>query len=139
MSHRFHPSILREYDVRGIVGETLSTADAKALGRAFASTVVRDGGRTVAVGYDGRDSSPALEAALIAGLRASGAEVRRVGLGPTPMLYFAVKHRKYDAGIMVTGSHNPPTHNGFKMMRAQGGVYGAAIKALGAAAEAGDF
>ncbi|MBB4285737.1 phosphoglucomutase/phosphomannomutase PgmG [Roseospira goensis] len=129
--HALHPTILREYDIRGIVGETLSAADARALGRAFGRWVAPGGGATVCVGRDGRLSSPALDDALVLGLVEAGARVRRVGLGPTPMLYFAVRHLAADAGIMVTGSHNPPDHNGFKMTRAERPVYGADIAALG--------
>ena len=116
MAHQFDPSILREYDIRGVVGETLFTADAEAIGRVFGTLVARGGGKTVCVGFDGRLSSPDLEAALVRGLIATGAEVTRIGRGPTPMLYYAAHTRKADGGIMVTGSHNPPTHNGFKMV-----------------------
>jgi phosphomannomutase len=134
--HRFDPSILREYDIRGVVGDTLGREDARALGRAFASVVRRSGGSVVAVGYDGRLSSPELEAALVDGLAASGVDVVRVGRGPTPMLYFANHHLATDAAIMVTGSHNPPEYNGFKMVLQQGSVYGDAIQELSRIAEA---
>ena len=113
MSHRFHPTTLREYDIRGIVGETLGEADAHAIGRSFATLVRGGGGTRVAVGYDGRESSPALEAALIRGLTESGVDVTRIGLGPTPMLYFAEAELEVDGGIMITGSHNPAHYNGF--------------------------
>ena len=89
MPHRFDPTILREYDIRGIVGKTLFPADARALGRVFAQTLAEAGGRRVAVGYDGRLTSPELEAALVEGLAESGADVVRIGRGPTPMLYYA--------------------------------------------------
>ena len=89
-THRFDPTTLREYDIRGTVGRTLFEDDAFAIGRCFGSIVARNGGRTVAVGYDGRLSSPALEAALAKGLSASGIEAIRIGRGPTPMLYYAV-------------------------------------------------
>ena len=89
MSHQFDPTVLREYDIRGIIGETLGADDARAIGRGFATLLRQAGGRTVAVGYDGRVSSPMLEHALIEGLTASGCDVRRVGMGPTPMLYYA--------------------------------------------------
>ncbi len=137
--HGFHPSILREYDIRGIVGETLGVEDARALGRAFGSEVVRGGGRLVCVGYDGRLSSPELEAALVEGLAACGLEVRRVGRGPTPMLYYATKVMEADGGVQVTGSHNPPNHNGFKMMLGGRSFFGEDIKRLGGIAAAGDF
>ncbi len=137
--HAFHPSILREYDIRGIVGETLHPQDATAIGRCLASLVRRAGGRRIAVGYDGRLSSPALEAALVAGLAEAGAEVLRVGRGPTPMLYYAATTEGTDAAVMVTGSHNPPSHNGFKMMLGGKPFFGRQIAALGAQAVAGDW
>ena len=89
MPHHFDPTILREYDIRGIVGQTLSAADAHAIGRAYAVTLGKAGGRRVAVGYDGRLTSPKLESALVDGLRVEGADVVRIGRGPTPMLYYA--------------------------------------------------
>jgi phosphomannomutase len=132
--HSFHPTLLREYDIRGIVGKTLTRADARAVGQGFATLVARAGGRQVAVGYDGRLSSPELEAAVVEGLTAAGLQVTRIGLGPTPMLYFAVKHLHLDGGIMITGSHNPPDYNGFKMVLASGPVYGDQIQDIGAIA-----
>jgi phosphomannomutase len=129
--HVFNPTILREYDVRGVVGETLSEKDARALGRAFASIVSEKGGRSVAVGRDGRLSSPHLEAALVEGLTAGGIDVQRIGLGPTPMLYFAVSTLDVDGGIMVTGSHNPANYNGFKLMLGKKSFFGEDIQRLG--------
>ena len=137
--HRFHPTILREYDIRGVVGETLSAADADALGKAFGTLAARGRGRRVCVGYDGRLSSPGLEAAVCAGLAATGMTVLRVGLGPTPMLYFAVHTLEADGGVMVTGSHNPPGYNGFKLMLGPRTLYGRDILELGEIAELGDF
>ena len=103
-SHAFHPSILREYDIRGVVDKTISVADAYAVGRSFGTVVRRTDGRTVCVGYDGRLTSPALEAAVVAGLRDCGLEVWRTGIGPTPMLYFATVTLEAAGGIMITGS-----------------------------------
>ena len=137
-SHRFNPTTLREYDIRGTVGGTLSEADAFAIGRCFGSLVVRGGGRTVAVGYDGRLSSPSLEAALANGLSASGIEAIRIGRGPTPMLYYANAKLATDGAVMVTGSHNPPDYNGFKMVLGGKPFYGEQIRALGGQAAAGD-
>jgi len=136
--HRFDPTILREYDIRGLVGQTLSAKDARAIGQAFGTLVKRQGGARVAVGYDGRLSSPELEAALVDGLVDAGVTALRVGLGPTPMLYFAVYHLEADGGIMVTGSHNPPDFNGFKMMMGRKPFYGTAIQDLGRQVAAGD-
>ena len=137
-THKFDPTLLREYDIRGIVGRTLHAADAFAIGRVFGSIVVRSGGHTVAVGYDGRLSSPELEAALVAGLIASGAEAIRVGRGPTPMLYFASVVHNTDGAVMVTGSHNPPDYNGFKIMFHSKPFFGERIAEIGALAAAGD-
>src|SRR5215469_10701821 len=131
MPHRLDPTILREYDIRGIVGKTLSTADAHAVGRAYAILLREAGGNRVAVGYDGRLTSPELEAALVDGLAIEGAAVLRIGRGPTPMLYFAAATLAVDGGIMVTGSHNPPDHNGFKFVFQGKPFYGAAIQRLG--------
>jgi phosphomannomutase len=134
MSHRLDPTILREYDIRGIVGKNLSAEDARAIGRAYAATVAAAGGAetaSVAVGYDGRLTSPELEMALTDGLAAGGVDVVRVGRGPTPMLYYAAATLGVDAGVMVTGSHNPPDYNGFKFVLAGRPFYGAAIQKLG--------
>ncbi|MBN8896763.1 MAG: phosphomannomutase/phosphoglucomutase, partial [Rhodospirillales bacterium] len=137
-SHRFDPTSLREYDIRGIVGQTLTAEDAFAIGRTFGSIVARADGKTVAVGYDGRLSSPELEAALVRGLMASGMEVLRIGRGPTPMLYYTATTQETDGAVMVTGSHNPPNYNGFKMMIGRKPFFGAQIKELGRLAAAGD-
>jgi phosphomannomutase len=137
-AHRFDPTTLREYDIRGTVGRTLSEADAFAIGRCFGSLVARAGGRTVAVGYDGRLSSPSLERALAKGLSASGIEAVRIGRGPTPMLYYANAKLATDGAVMVTGSHNPPDYNGFKMVLGGKPFYGEQIRALGGQAAAGD-
>ncbi|MDR7155917.1 phosphomannomutase [Sphingobium xenophagum] len=139
MSHRFDPTLLRDYDLRGTVGRTLNAADAWALGRSFGTIIARAGGSRVAVGYDGRLSSPMLEAALIDGLTASGIDVLRIGLGPTPMLYFAEMTCKVDGGIQITGSHNPGDQNGFKLVQRHAPFFGADIARLGQMAAAGDW
>ncbi len=136
-SHNFDPTTLREYDIRGIVGKTLHEDDAHAIGRVFGSIVAESGGTTVAVGYDGRLSSPAMEKALVAGLMASGMHVIRIGCGPTPMLYFAATTLGTGGAIMVTGSHNPPDYNGFKMMLGKKPYFGDGIQTIGARASAG--
>ncbi len=136
--HEFEKTTLREYDIRGIVGKTLSGEDAFAIGRVFGSIVARAGGSKVAVGRDGRLSSPELEARLVAGLVASGMEAIRVGTCPTPMLYFAAYHFETDGAVMVTGSHNPPDYNGFKSMLGRKPFFGKDIQELGRLAAAGD-
>jgi phosphomannomutase len=143
-AHRFDATVLREYDVRGVVGQTITTADAYALGRAFGSLAKRRGARALAVGYDGRHSSPLLAAALGAGLAACGLKVRTIGRGPTPMLYFAaytmdIDGRPADGGVMITGSHNPPDHNGFKLVLHKASVFGPDIQELGRLAAAADY
>lgn len=139
MSHHFNASALREYDIRGIVGKTLGEADARAIGRSFGTIVRRAGGSKVVVGRDGRLSSPMLEAALVEGLTASGIDVVRIGLGPTPMLYYSEMTQQVDGGIEITGSHNPADYNGFKMVYKHRPFFGDDIKRLGAMAAAGDW
>ena len=139
MAHKFDPSILREYDIRGIVGGTVHAADARAIGRTLGTLVRRKGGKRIALGYDGRLSSPELAAACIEGLTAAGIDVIDIGLAATPMLYFAVYHLEADGGIQITGSHNPPDYNGFKMMMGKKSFFGADIQKLGEMAGKGDW
>ncbi|MXP26837.1 phosphomannomutase [Altererythrobacter indicus] len=138
MSYQFDRTVLREYDIRGIIGETLGADDARAIGRGFATLLREAGGKKVAVGYDGRVSSPMLEHALIEGLTASGCDVVRVGMGPTPMLYYAeASSEEVDGGIQITGSHNPANYNGFKMVFQGRPFFGADIQKIGELAAAG--
>jgi phosphomannomutase len=139
MTHTFNPTILREYDVRGIVGSTLTEADARALGRSYGALASEEGARRIAVGRDGRTHSPELEAALIDGLTASGIDVVRIGMGPSPMLYFATYTLDVDGGIQVTGSHNPADYNGFKLLLKGRSVFGGEIQALGRRSTAGQW
>ena len=138
-ARKLDPTILREYDIRGVVGKTLETADATAIARAFATIVASRGGTRVCVGRDGRLSSPEFEQAVANGVASCGLEAIRVGLGPTPMLYYAVHELGADGGIMVSGSHNPPEYNGFKMMLGKAPFYGNDIQRLGAVSAAGEF
>ena len=131
MKHQFHPTILRSYDIRGRVGTTLSTDDAFAIGAGFGQQIKSSSKGRVAVGRDGRLSSPELAAALADGLCQSGCHVFDIGVGPTPMLYFADRHLNCDGAIQVTGSHNPPDYNGFKMVRAHQSYFGNDIQHLG--------
>lgn len=139
MAHQFHPTILREYDIRGIVGTTLGEADAYALGRTFGTVALTEGVRRVAVGRDGRTHSGMLEAALIEGLVQAGVDAVQIGLGPSPMLYYATHALDVGAGIQVTGSHNPVDYNGFKMLLGDRSFYGADISRLGQMAAAGEW
>ena len=123
-------SIFRAYDIRGIVGDTLTPAIVRWIGRAIGAEAHHRGARTLATGRDGRHSSPELHAALIAGLRESGRDVIDVGRVPTPLLYFATKHLGTGSGVMVTGSHNPSEYNGLKIMVADETLHDDAIRDL---------
>lgn len=142
--HRFHPNILREYDIRGIVGESLHGEDAYMIGLGFADLLRQSSSKdrkapekNVVVGRDGRLSSPELAQALIEGLIEGGVDVLDIGVGPTPKLYFADIMLKADGAIQVTGSHNPPSHNGFKMVLNHKPFFGDDIAQLGASVAKG--
>jgi phosphomannomutase len=126
---QFSASIFKAYDVRGVVPSTLNEEVAEALGYAFGTVAQKEGEKTVAVGRDGRLSGPALSAALIRGLVASGVDVIDIGKVTTPMLYFATS-TLCKSGIQVTGSHNPKDYNGFKMVMAGRAIYGEEIQQL---------
>jgi phosphomannomutase/phosphoglucomutase len=109
-------SIFRAYDIRGVLGKTLTAGVARQIGRAIGSEAQQRGLKEIVVGRDGRLSGPELAAALIEGLRATGCNVIDIGAVPTPVLYFATYHLNAGSGVMVTGSHNPPDYNGFKIV-----------------------
>ena len=113
-THSFHNTIIREYDIRGIYNETLFDNDAEILGNLFGLEVGKN--KTVNVGYDGRLSSVKLKKKLVKGLIDSGVNVNEIGLVPTPLLYYSCFELVADGGIIVTGSHNPKNHNGFKIV-----------------------
>tara|TARA_B100000287_G_scaffold185504_1_gene175400 strand:+ start:2416 stop:2928 length:513 start_codon:yes stop_codon:yes gene_type:complete len=113
-SHNFHQSIIREYDIRGIYGETLFDIDAEILGNLFGKIIGKN--NTINIGYDGRLSSISLKKKLITGLLECGVKVNEIGLCPTPLLYFSCFELSAKGGIIVTGSHNPKNHNGFKIV-----------------------
>jgi phosphomannomutase len=131
-------SIFKAYDIRGIVPATLNDAVAEALGKAFGTAARQAGETSVAVGRDGRLSGPALSAAVIRGLMATGIDVIDVGMVTTPMLYFAAS-TLCNSGIQVTGSHNPADYNGFKMVLAGRAIYGEEIQGLRRTMEAEDW
>jgi phosphomannomutase len=137
MTHSFNPTILREYDIRGIVGKTLTKEDAWALGRTFGSLALDEGARKIAVGRDGRLHSPELEQALVDGLMECGIDVVRIGVASSPMLYYATEVLDVQGGIQVTGSHNPADYNGFKLLLNGRSVFGAEIQELGRRSAAG--
>ena len=139
-THDIDPSILREYDIRGTVGNTLKDEDCYFIGRAFGTMVVRlQKGKKVAVGFDGRESSPSFAKNVIQGLNDCGLDVENIGLGPTPMAYFAMKSRGLDAAVMITGSHSPLSYNGIKMAYKGGPFFGKMVQEIGRLASAGDF
>jgi len=139
MTHQFNPTILREYDIRGIVGDTLTEADAYALGRTYAAIARDEGAHRLAVGRDGRTHSGMLEAALVRGLTEGGMDAILIGMGPSPMLYFATYYLDVDGGLQVTGSHNPADYNGFKLLLKGRSVFGEEIQAIGRRAAAGEW
>jgi phosphomannomutase/phosphoglucomutase len=121
-------TIFREYDIRGVVGEDFSLADAEIIGRGYAAYLYQQGGRTVVVGCDCRLSSPSIKEALLKGLLEAGIHVIDVGVCPTPLLYFAVRHLKAEGGLMITASHNPPEYNGFKVCVGVDTIFGKEIQ-----------
>ncbi|MGD9638913.1 MAG: phosphoglucomutase/phosphomannomutase PgmG [Alphaproteobacteria bacterium] len=132
--HIFSPDILRASDIRGIFGQDLNPDDAYAIGRAFA-TIAKPENNVIAVGRDGRLSSPELAKSLIEGIVDTGVDVIDIGVCPTPMLYFSCYETDAKSGIMVTGSHNPSEYNGFKFVFNQGAFFGDSIKKIGKIAE----
>ena len=134
-----NPNIFREYDIRGVVERDLPPETVRTLGRAFGSLAASRGARTCALGRDCRLSSPRLAAEFAEGLVVAGLEVLDGGQIPTPLLYFAVRHLRADAGAMITGSHNPPEYNGFKVQIGTDSLYGPGIQELRARIERGEF
>ncbi len=131
--------IFREYDIRGVADTELTDELARQIGRAFATTLGREGKKRISAGYDLRKSSARIFQALLQGLLASGAEVTDLGLSPTPLVYFSVSQMKLDAGISVTGSHNPPPYNGFKLHLSDRPFFGKEIQGLARLIEKKDF
>src|SRR5881296_890725 len=135
-----NPHVFRAYDVRGLVGQDINPGVFRQVGRAYATLIRRDGGRRVAVGQDNRVSSATLKAAFVEGVRAAGVDVVDVGLVTTPILYFATAHWRLDGGANITGSHNPITYNGVKMVhRGAAPLTEEEIQLLRTLAERGDF
>ncbi len=133
------PEIFKAYDIRGIVGKTLTEEGVRLIGRALGSEARARGQTTIAVGRDGRHSGPALAAALSEGIRAAGVNVIDVGMVATPMVYFAAHHLGCGSAVAVTGSHNPPDYNGLKMVLGGTTLSGDDIQALRMRIESGDF
>ena len=135
LKHKFHPTILREYDIRGIINENLTELDAFMLGYFFGMTIKKkihvSKSPNIIVSRDGRISSENLQKNLIKGLLKSGSDIINIGLNPTPVLYFANEHFHADGSIQVTGSHNPKNYNGFKMILLNNSFFGKDIIKLG--------
>jgi phosphomannomutase/phosphoglucomutase len=129
--------IFKAYDIRGIVGKSLTATIVQSIGQALGTLAQERGRDTVVVGRDGRLSGPELSLALATGIRASGANVIDIGMVTTPMSYFAAQHLETQCSVMVTGSHNPPDYNGLKMVIAGDTLAGDEIKALRERIEAG--
>jgi phosphomannomutase/phosphoglucomutase len=111
-----HSSIFRAYDIRGVVGDTLTADSVYAIGRAIGSLAIDAGEKNIAVGRDGRLSGPVLVAALCDGVLSTGCNVIQLGVVPTPVLYYATHELDTRSGVMLTGSHNPPEYNGLKIV-----------------------
>ena len=133
------PEIFKAYDIRGVVGRTLTPEIVESIGRAIASEALARGGRKIAIGYDGRLSGPELSAALAKGMQAAGADVVEIGQAATPMVYFAAHHLQTGSGVAVTGSHNPPEYNGLKIVVCGETLSGEQIQALRTRIEKGDL
>ena len=134
-----NPNIFREYDIRGIVGEQLTTDAVAVLGKAIGTFFARNGAKRIAIGYDARVSSPEFCRLLTEGFNASGCDVVLIGMVPTPVLYYTVFTRDVDGGVMITGSHNPPDHNGFKICLGKSTIFGSQIQEIKAIAFGGEF
>ncbi|MDD8014160.1 MAG: phosphomannomutase/phosphoglucomutase [Acidobacteriota bacterium] len=134
-----NPNIFREYDIRGIVGKDLTGEVVEILGKALGTYFLGLEKRDVAVGRDCRLSSPAFSEALIKGLVSTGCRITNLGVVPTPLLYFSIFYKNKEAGVMITGSHNPPEHNGFKMMAGEDTLYGETIREIHRIIQGGRF
>jgi phosphomannomutase / phosphoglucomutase len=136
---QINPQIYREYDIRGVVDKDLTPAIVKRLGQGFGTYMIQHNRLNLVVGRDGRLSSKSFAEALIEGLRSTGCHVTDIGLCPTPVYYFSMFHLDKDGGMMVTGSHNPPEFNGFKVSVGKSTIFGEEIQGLGRLIEKGKF
>ena len=132
-------SIFKAYDIRGIVGKTLTEDVVRDIGRVLGTMAKEKRVDSICVGRDGRLSGLALSTKLMEGIISAGVNVKNIGMVPTPVLYFATKHFGNGSGVAVTGSHNPPDYNGLKMMLAGLTLFGAEIQGIGARVNAGDW
>src|SRR6202789_168245 len=133
------PGIFREYDIRGIANTELLDPGIQTLGQAIGTYLIRRNSRNVNLARDCRLSSDRLHDALLAGLLSTGCDVTDLGVVPTPLLYYSVFHLKAGGGVMITGSHNPPDYNGFKVMHGQSTIHGEAIQEVLALIQSSDY
>ena len=133
------PNIFREYDIRGIVGPQLTTDTVATLGKAIGTFFSQNGAKRIAIGYDARVSSPLFCDLLTQGFNLADCDVVLIGMVPTPVLYHTVFTRDVDGGVMITGSHNPPDHNGFKICLGKSTLFGSQIQEIRQIAFSGDF
>jgi phosphomannomutase/phosphoglucomutase len=136
---KINPQIYREYDIRGVVDKDLTPEITKRLGQGFGTHMAQLGRKNLVVGRDGRLSSPVFGEALIEGLISAGCNIVDIGVCPTPVYYFSIFHLNKDGGMMVTGSHNPPEFNGFKVSVGKSTIFGEEIQKLGRLIEKGEF
>jgi len=136
---QINPQIYREYDIRGVVDKDLTPAIVKRLGQGFGTSMIQHGQWNLVVGRDGRLSSKSFADALTEGLLSTGCHVTDIGLCPTPVYYFSIFHLDKEGGMMVTGSHNPPEFNGFKVSVGKSTIFGEEIQNLGRLIEKGKF
>jgi phosphomannomutase/phosphoglucomutase len=134
-----NPNIFREYDIRGIVGSQLTDESVATLAQAIGTFFQKNGARRIAIGYDARASSPGFCELLTSGFNSTGCDAVHIGMVPTPVLYHTVFTRDVDGGVMITGSHNPPDHNGFKICLGTSTLFGSQIQEIREIALAGDF
>ncbi|MDR1425898.1 MAG: phosphomannomutase/phosphoglucomutase [Rickettsiales bacterium] len=138
-THTFDESILKQYDIRGVVGKNLNELDAYFIGKSYGTLLQSLSKKSCVIGYDVRQTSSAYAEEATRGLVECGIDVVNIGLAPTPMIYFAIHRLVKDAGLIVTASHNPPEYNGFKMLTNEDPIWGDAIKRLGTIAKTGAF
>jgi phosphomannomutase / phosphoglucomutase len=139
MTSEINPQIFREYDIRGVVGQDLTPATVQLIGKAIGTYMKRQGAKSLIVGRDVRSSSVDFRDIISAALTSTGCDVIDIGMVPTPVAYFALHHLKADGGVMITGSHNPPEFNGFKISQGHHSLYGEKVQALKSLIDAQDF
>ncbi len=134
-----NPQIFREYDIRGLVESDLTPQNVKLIGKAIGTYFRRQGGKLISLGWDVRTSSLLFRDLMIQSLNSTGCDVIDIGMVPTPVAYFSLHHLKSDGGVMITGSHNPPEYNGFKLSHGLNSIYGEKIQQIKNLIEQNDF